>query len=200
MMRALFAGVSGLRNHQTWMDVIGNNIANVNTVAYKASRVTFKEAFAQLVQGSAQPTSTVGGTNPIQIGAGVNLGSIDQLFSQGSLQSTGQNTDLAIQGDGFFIVNNGSREVYTRAGNFQFDATGRLTTPVGFVVQGMVADNLGNFPSGGQIGDIQIEMGATAPARETTAMGVSGNLDAAAQIDDTHAMGITLYDATGGAH
>lgn len=200
MMRALFAGVSGLRNHQTWMDVIGNNIANVNTVAFKASRVTFKEAFAQLVQGAAQPTSNVGGTNPIQIGAGVNLGSIDQLFTQGSLQSTGQNTDLAIQGDGFFIVDNGSRNVYSRAGNFQIDATGRLVTPAGFVVQGRIADAQGNFPSGGQIDDVQINMGATAPARETTLAGMSGNLDSTAQIGDTHTMGITVYDATGGPH
>jgi flagellar hook protein FlgE len=200
MMRALFAGVSGLRNHQTWMDVIGNNIANVNTVAFKASRVTFKEAFAQLVQGAAQPTASVGGTNPIQIGAGVNLGSIDQLFTQGSLQSTGQNTDLAIQGDGFFIVNNGSRDVYTRAGNFQLDATGRLVTPAGFVAQGQIADAVGNFPSGGQLGDVQIDMGATAPARETTQMAFSGNLDASAQVDDVHTMGITVYDATGAPH
>ena len=200
MMRALFAGVSGLRNHQTWMDVIGNNIANVNTVAFKASRVTFKEAFAQLVQGAAQPTPTVGGTNPIQIGAGVNLGSIDQLFSQGSLQSTGQNTDLAIQGDGLFIVNNGQRDVYSRAGNFQLDATGRLVTPAGFVVQGRIADALGAFPSGGQIGDVQIDMGATAPARETSLMGMSGNLDATAAVNDTHTTGITVYDATGAPH
>ncbi len=200
MMRALFAGVSGLRNHQTWMDVIGNNIANVNTVAYKGSRVTFKEAFAQLIQGGAQPTSTMGGTNPVQIGAGVNIGSIDQMFTQGSLQSTGRNTDLAIQGDGFFIVNNGSRDVYTRAGNFQLDATGRLVTPVGYVAQGRVADETGNFPSGNQIEDIQINMGQTAPARATTTVGFSGNLDAAAAVDDTHVMGITVYDATGAGH
>ncbi len=200
MMRALFAGVSGLRNHQTWMDVIGNNIANVNTVAFKASRVTFKEAFAQLMQGGAQPTPSVGGTNPIQIGAGVNVGSIDQMFTQGSLQSTGQNTDLAIQGDGFFIVNNGQRSVYTRAGNFQLDANGRLVTPVGFIAQGRIADELGQFPSGNQVEDIQINMGATSPARETTTMGFSGNLDSNAAVDDTHTMGITVYDATGGPH
>jgi flagellar hook protein FlgE len=200
MMRALFAGVSGLRNHQTWMDVIGNNIANVNTVAFKSGRVTFQEAFAQLVQGAAQPTASVGGTNPVQIGSGVNLGSIDQLFTQGSLQSTGKNTDLAIQGNGFFIVNNGQRNVYTRAGNFNFDATGRLVTPAGFVVQGMIADALGNFPSGGQIDDIQIDMGATSPARATTQMGLSGNLDASAQVGDTHTLGITVYDATGAPH
>jgi flagellar hook protein FlgE len=142
----------------------------------------------------------VGGTNPVQIGAGVNVGSIDQLFTQGSLQSTGQNTDLAIQGDGFFIVNNGQRNVYTRAGNFQLDATGRLVTPVGYVAQGRVADEMGEFPAGGQIEDIQINMGQTAPARSTSVMGFSGNLDAAAAVDDTHSMGITVYDATGAAH
>src|SRR5512137_2607269 len=99
MMRALFAGVSGLRNHQTRMDVIGNNIANVNTVAFKASRVTFKEAFAQVLQGAQRPTGTLGGINPIQIGTGMNIATIDQLFSQGGLESTGQPLDLAIQGD-----------------------------------------------------------------------------------------------------
>ena len=82
MMRSLFAGVSGLRNHQTRLDVIGNNIANVNTVAFKASRVTFKEAFAQLLQGASRPPGDLGGVNPIQIGSGMNIGSIDQLFTQ----------------------------------------------------------------------------------------------------------------------
>ena len=100
MMRALFAGVSGLRNHQTRMDVIGNNIANVNTVAFKASRVTFKEAFVQLLQGASRPPGDLGGINPIQIGTGMKIGSIDQLFTQGSLETTGQPLDLAIQGDG----------------------------------------------------------------------------------------------------
>ena len=109
MMRSLFAGVSGLRNHQTRLDVIGNNIANVNTVAFKASRVTFKEAFAQLLQGASRPPGDLGGVNPIQIGSGMNIGSIDQLFTQGTLESTGQNTDLAIQGDSFFVVGNGAR-------------------------------------------------------------------------------------------
>src|SRR5438876_11332217 len=107
MMRALFAGVSGLRNHQTRMDVIGNNIANVNTVAFKASRVTFQEAFVQLLQGAGRPPDNRGGTNPIQIGTGIQIGSTDQLFTQGSLESTGQPLDLAIQGDGLFVVSNG---------------------------------------------------------------------------------------------
>ena len=98
MMRALFAGVSGLRNHQTKMDVIGNNIANVNTIGFKASRVTFQEAFSQMLQGATRPIGGLGGLNPIQIGSGVNLGSTDQIFTQGSIESTGQPLDLAIQG------------------------------------------------------------------------------------------------------
>src|SRR5215217_7016563 len=107
MLRSLFAGVSGLRNHQTRMDVIGNNIANVNTVAFKAGRVTFKEGFAQLLQGASRPPGDQGGINPIQIGLGMQIGSIDTLFSQGNLETTGLNTDLAIQGDSFFVVAKG---------------------------------------------------------------------------------------------
>ena len=100
MMRALFAGVSGLRNHQTRMDVIGNNIANVNTVGFKGSRVTFKEAFFQMLSGASRSQQDQGGLNPMEIGTGVNLGSIDTLFTQGSLETTGQPLDLAIQGYG----------------------------------------------------------------------------------------------------
>ena len=198
MMRALFSGVSGLRNHQTRMDVIANNIANVNTVAFKASRVTFKEAFVQVLQGASRPPGNLGGVNPIQIGSGVNLGSVDQLFTQGSLETTGQPLDLAIQGDALFVLNNGSRQVYTRAGNFQLDADGRLISPgSGFVVQGINADPLGNFSSGSQIGDIQLRLGQRSPAQATTQIGLTGNLDAAASVGDTHNMTITVYDSAG---
>lgn len=198
MMRALFSGVSGLRNHQTKMDVIGNNIANVNTIGFKSSRVTFKEAFVQLVAGASRPGVSTGGTNPIQIGTGVNLGSIDQLFSQGSLENTGQPLDLAIQGDAFFILNNGSSSVYTRAGNLQLDADGNLMQPsTGWVVQGLVADAQGNFSSGSSIGNIQIPLGIKAPAQATSQVNVIGNLDAAAAVGDTHTMSITVYDGAG---
>ncbi len=201
MMRSLFAGVSGLRNHQTRMDVIGNNIANVNTVAFKASRVTFKEAFAQLLQGASRPPGDLGGINPIQIGSGMNIGSIDQLFSQGSLESTGQNTDLAIQGDSFFVVSDGSRRFYTRAGNFQLDADGRLIAPNnGFVVQGLNADSTGAFSSTSTIADIILPVGQKSPARATGIIGLTGNLDSGAAVGDTHAMAITVYDSAGGPH
>src|SRR5690606_22345172 len=100
----------------------------------------------QLLQGASRPPGDLGGINPIQIGSGMNIGSIDQLFSQGTLESTGQNTDLAIQGDSFFVVGNGSRRFYTRAGNFQLDADGRMIAPNnGFVVQGINADSAGVF-------------------------------------------------------
>ena len=201
MMRALFAGVSGLRNHQTRMDVIGNNIANVNTVGFKSSRVTFKEAFAQLLAGAARPAGDLGGINPMQIGTGMNVGSIDQLFTQGSLESTGQPLDLAIQGDAMFVLNNGSRTVYSRAGDFQLDANGRLISPSsGFVVQGINADALGNFISTNAVDDIQIHLGAKAPAQATSTVSLTGNLDASAKVGDTHDMDIKVYDSTGSPH
>ena len=201
MMRALFAGVSGLRNHQTKMDVIGNNIANVNTVAFKSSRVTFKEAFVQLLQGASRPPGNTGGINPIQIGTGMNVGSIDQLFSQGSLESTGQPLDLAIQGDALFVLNAGLRRVYTRAGNFQLDATGHLISPSsGFIVQGINADSLGNFSTSSAIGDVQLRLGDKAPAQATSTVTLSGNIDATSPIGATHAMSIVVYDSTGAPH
>lgn len=198
MMRSLFAAVSGLRNHQTRLDVIGNNIANVNTVAFKASRVTFKEAFTQLLQGATRPPGDLGGVNPIQVGSGMNIGSIDQIFTQGSLESTGQNTDLAIQGDAFFVVNSGARRFYTRAGNFQIDADGRLIAANnGFVVQGINADTTGAFSSSSQIGDVILPLGQQTAPRQTTDVNLDGNLDANAEIGDTHLLGVTAYDKTG---
>jgi flagellar hook protein FlgE len=201
MMRSLYAGVSGLRNHQTRLDVIGNNIANVNTVAFKASRVTFKEAFTQLLQGASRPPGDLGGINPIQIGSGMNIGSIDQLFSQGTLEATGQMTDMAIQGDSFFVVSNGQRKFYTRAGNFQLDADGRLIAPNnGYVVQGILAQTDGTFSSTSQVSDIKLPIGQKTAARATSQIGITGNLDLNADVGDTHAMGVTVYDSAGSPH
>jgi flagellar hook protein FlgE len=180
MMRSLFAGVSGLRNHQVRMDVIGNNVANVNTVAFKAGRVTFKEGFAQLLQGASRPPGDHGGINPIQVGLGMQIGSIDQMFTQGNIETTGVATDLAIQGDSFFVVAKGNQHFYTRSGNFQLDADGRLVSPTnGFVVQGKMAVN-GILQDG--ITDIRLPFGQKTPARATTSVALAGNLDAAAPI------------------
>jgi flagellar hook protein FlgE len=197
MMRALSAAVSGLRNHLTRMDVIGNNIANVNTTGFKSSRVTFKEAFVQTLSGASRPSATLGGTNAMQIGTGVNVGSIDQLFSQGSLENTGQPLDLAIQGDAFFVLHNGTSELYSRAGNLQLDANGKLINPAGYVVQGLVADSRGNFSGSSAIGDIRIALGDKSPAQATDAITLTGNLDSTAAVGTTHNMTITCYDSAG---
>jgi len=191
MMRSLFSGVSGLRNHQVRMDVIGNNVSNVNTVAFKAGRVTFKEGFAQLLQGASRPPGDQGGINPIQIGLGMQIGSIDTLFSQGNMETTGLNTDLAIQGDSFFVVAKGSEHFFTRSGNFQLDAGGSLVSPTnGFVVQGRMAVN-GVFQDG--IQDIVLPFGQKTAAKPTDTLKLGGNLDASAPIFTG------TFDATGRA-
>ena len=178
MLRSLFAGVSGLRNHQVRMDVIGNNISNVNTVAFKSGRVTFKVGFAQLLQGGSRPPGDQGGINPIQIGLGMQIGSVDTLMSQGNLETTGLNTDVAISGDSFFVARKGAQSYYTRSGNFQVDADGKLVAPTnGFVVQGKIAVN-GVFQDG--ITDIVLPFGQKTSARATSTVKLAGNLNAAA--------------------
>ena len=182
MMRSLFAGVSGLRNHQVRMDVIGNNIANVNTIGYKAQRVTFADALALTLRGAVMPTERIGGSNPMQVGLGMSVNTIDTILNQGSLQATGQQTDLAINGDGFFVLSDGQKYFYTRAGSFQFDAEGRLVDPAnGLVVQGRMADNRGEISSTSAIDDIRLPFGQRVPARATTEIGFTGNLDASAK-------------------
>jgi flagellar hook protein FlgE len=183
------------------MDVIGNNIANVNTIGYKGSRVTFKEAFFQMLQGASRSQGDLGGLNPMEIGTGMNLGSIDTLFTQGSLETTGQPLDLAIQGQALFVLGNGQRHYYTRAGSFQLDADGKLIAPgSGYVVQGIQADALGNLATTASVGDIQIQLGQRSPARQTSQVTLVGNLDASAAVGDTHSMGITVYDGSGAQH
>jgi len=182
MIRSLFGGVSGLTNHQTMMDVIGNNIANVNTIGFKSGRVTFKESLTSTLQAALRPTDQRGGVNPMQIGLGMAVGSIDSDFSQGNLESTGQSTDLAIQGDGFFVLSNSQQEYYTRAGNFTLDADGRLVSPNnGYVLQGKMADNLGVITDATPITDLVIPFGSRIPANATTEVQLGGNLDAAGE-------------------
>ena len=180
MLRSLFAGVSGLRNHQFRMDVIGNNIANVNTVGFKSGRVTFKEGFAQLLQGASRPPGDQGGVNPVQVGLGSQIGSVDQLFTQGNVETTGVNTDLAVQGDAFFVVRKGAETYYTRSGNFQLDAQGKMVSPTnGFIVQGRMAnDGILNDT----ITDITLPFGQKVAARTTTKVTLAGNLNSSAGI------------------
>jgi flagellar hook protein FlgE len=140
MMRSLYSAISGLKNHQTMMDVVGNNIANVNTTGFKKSRVTFATALSQSMKGASSPIPgppPQGGTNPMQVGLGAMLGSIDQIMSPGSAQTTGNQTDMMIQNAGFFVLNNGGQTVYSRAGGFSLDGAGNLADPAtGALVQG----------------------------------------------------------------
>lgn len=179
MMRSLYSGVSGLRNHQTRMDVIGNNIANINTFGFKSSRVSFSDIMSQTMRSGTSPDAYHGGINPVQVGLGMGVASIGQRHLQGSIMTTGMTTDLAIEGDGFFIVSDGAEEYYTRTNMFQFDGMGRLVDPSsGFVLQGTMANEEGELTASGSLGDIELPFGQKFPARATTDVNWTGNLDA----------------------
>jgi flagellar hook protein FlgE len=198
MLRSMFAGVSGLRGHQAMMDVIGNNIANVNTSGYKASQAVFQDLLSQVLRGAGAAQNGVGGTNPAQVGLGVRLGSIITSFTQGASQLTGRTTDLSILGDGFFVVRQGGQSLYTRLGAFSFDADGSLVTPDGGIVQGWLAQN-GAINTNAPIADLQIPLGQTMPPVQTSSLKLGGNLPADVAGGTSITTSITVYDANGKA-
>ena len=180
--RAMLTAVSGIRNQAVQMDVIANNVANSGTMGFKKGRMTFEESFALLLQGASRPPGDQGGVNPLQIGNGSSIGSIDNLITQGNLQSTGNQTDLAIRGDGFFVVSDDQRYFFTRAGSFQWDSNGRLVIPFnGNKVQGRIADENGEVNEGSPIGDVIVPFGTVDEAKATTFVDFVGNLDASAE-------------------
>jgi len=126
MMRSLYSAVSGLQTHQVKMDIVANNIANVNTPGYKKSQITFQDVLSQMTKDASAPSTNSGGVNPIQVGNGVMVGAVNTVYSQGAVSTTGNSTDLMIQGEGFFKLKWGSQEYFTRAGAFCFDASGDL--------------------------------------------------------------------------
>ncbi|HYI32582.1 MAG TPA: flagellar hook protein FlgE [Glaciibacter sp.] len=197
MLRSLFSGISGLRAHQTMLDVTGNNIANVNTTAFKASAVQFQDTLSQLTQAAGGPQDQVGGTNPAQIGLGVQVAGISTNFAQGSAQATGRAKDLMISGDGFFITKVGDETLYTRAGALDFDPLGRLVAPGGALVQGWAADANGVINTGGPVGTITLPRNAVMPATATTEATVGGNLPSDAAVGTVLVREVTVYDATG---
>ena len=146
MMRSLYSGISGLRNHQTRMDVIGNNIANVNTAGYKTSRVIFQDIFSQNVSAGMannnQPIGGggIGGTNPMQVGLGIRLSTVDVIHSKSAFGRTDRETDMMINGDGYFIVRGPDGDFFTRAGNFDIDNEGYLVNSLGFFVMGRTSE------------------------------------------------------------
>ncbi|MDR1030049.1 MAG: flagellar hook protein FlgE [Treponema sp.] len=181
MMRSLFAGVSGLQNHQTRMDVIGNNIANINTVGFKKGRVNFQDLFSQQLQGASRPTEDLGGVNPKEVGLGMSIASIDTVHTSGSFQTTGVGTDLAIQGTGFFVLKEGANSYYTRAGAFNTDELGTLVNPAnGMKVQGWMAQDIQGVQTLDVSRDVEnliIPVGSKDPARATTMVNFACNLD-----------------------
>jgi len=179
-LRSLFSGVSALRNQQTMMDVIGNNIANVNTPGFKSGRATFSELYAQTLRGASRPTSSLGGTNPMQVGLGMAVNTLDTQFNQGNIETTGNNFDLALFGSAFFVVDKDGQPLYTRAGNFQLDADGRLVNGSGAILQGKMADAQGVVPQGTSLEDIVVNKSIKSPAKATSKIEYTGNLDSSA--------------------
>ncbi len=218
MMRSMFSGVSGLRAHQTRMDVIGNNVANVNTVGFKSGRVTFQEIFSQTLKGASSPDSATGrgGSNPMQIGLGLGVGAVDTITTRGSLQRTDNPTDMAIEGDGFFICKGGAADTFkfTRAGNFTIDKLGNLVTGSGLNVYGwqkLKTDGSGEFDSEVPIEPINLYTDdyrnkRIISAKATSSAKLAGNLDASMAVaavpatpvaDEIFTVPMTVYDSLG---
>jgi flagellar hook protein FlgE len=200
VLRSLFSGITGLRQHQTLMDVVGNNISNVNTAGYKSSSVVFEDTLSQMIRAASAPSGGNGGVNPAQVGLGVQLGSITTNFAQGSAQNTGRATDLMIQGDGFFVLQNGADQEFTRAGSFTFDTNGTLVNPQGYRVQGWTATN-GVLNTNGAPGNVVIPAGTLIPPKASANVALAGNIQpTAVAADDVLTLGQTVYDAAGQAH
>jgi flagellar hook protein FlgE len=206
MLRSMFTAVSSLNLHQDYLDVIADNLANANTTGYKSSRVVFQDQFSQIMSSGSAPTATQGGINPTQIGLGLKLGYISPEFVQGSLQSTGNNKDMAIQGDGFFIYNQGADARYSREGSLQIDAAGFLVNnSTGLRIQGWtVPAGQTTVNTNAPIGSIQIPLGQT-KAQSTGNATLEGNLDSQTAfpvlVTDPPAVPVTvtlgLYDSLG---
>lgn len=200
MLRSMYSGIGGMKNFQTKLDVIGNNIANVNTFGFKKGRTTFKDLVSQQLAGSSNPTENRGGTNPRQIGLGGTLATIDTIHTQGSLQTTGRALDLAISGDGYFIVNDGNLSSYTRAGNFYLDRQGTLVTGDGLKVQGYQPNAAGNGVNPNNFGDLTIDSGQVISPEATTGISFKGNLDAESEDSQSVTIQSKVVDPLGATH
>jgi len=179
MSFALSAGVTGLQAHQKMLDITGNNLANVNTTAFKASRITFSELLNETIKKASQPTSGVGGTNPQQIGSGVGISGISPNMSQGNIINTGNPLDLAVEGEGYFVLSDGQQNIYTRGGSFAVDADSNLVDPAtGYHVQRIGSEGeIDGFQTPGT-NDIHVPYDVAMPAKDTSEITVSGNLSA----------------------
>lgn len=197
-MISLFSGVAGLSAHQQAVDVIANNIANINTIGFKAGRALFEEALVQTLRPGTDSR------NPAQLGLGSSIGSIDNLMTQGALKATGRSTDMAITGDGFFVLGSGAGISLTRNGSFQLDAVNRLiSAETGMPVLGWAADTTGQINTTGAVGPadyLTVPLGMLSGARQTTIASYQGNLDAEVAAGNVTHTSFTLFDSLGSAH
>lgn len=197
MLRSLSSAVSGLRNHQTKLDVVGNNIANVNTVAYKYGVARFQDIFSQTLRGATAPQVDRGGINPMQVGLGMGISSINTVHEQGAITSTGRETDLAIEGRGFFVVSDGNQIFYTRDGSFVRDSSGKLVNANGYILMGWMGEVIDTSQP---LSEIRIPLGEDMVARATSKKVFSGNLDAGLAIGETYEWPTYVYDSLGNRH
>lgn len=200
-MRSLWSGVSGLQAHQIAMDVEGNNIANVNTYGFKYNRANFADILSQTPRVATAPQGQLGGQNAMQIGLGTTINSTTRIFSQGTLTATDKQTDLALQGNGFFVVSpdGGTTRYYTRNGDFVRDKAGNFVNNSGYIVQGWTRDDeTGTIDSTGPISNIVIKEGLTTPARATTEVKIKGNLDSGNSIGQRSTPIYALDSVAGG--
>jgi flagellar hook protein FlgE len=199
MTRAIWASVSGLDHHQTWMDVLGNNIANVNTAGYKDSRFEFEDVLSQSIRGATPATpGGTGGTNPEQVGLGTTNGSVNTIVTQGSLQPTNVPTDIAITGNGYFILSDGNNQHFSRDSVFQVDGVGNLVNAAtGLHLQGVLSDQTGALQFQNGLRNLTIPQTVNA-ANATTGFDVFGNLDSRATAAVQQQ--ITVFDSLGQQH
>jgi flagellar hook protein FlgE len=199
----MFSAISGLKNHQTFMDVVGNNIANVNTTGFKQSRVTFQDILSQTVRGASGPQGGRGGVNPMQVGLGTLISGVDTIQTQGTLQSTGKSTDMAIQGDGYFVTSDGQQNYFTRDGTFDVGIDNTLVNASsGLRVQGWQADPVtGLIDTAAPVDNIEIPLGAGMTGKPSTELQMKGNLDSntATGAGNAYDASATVYDSQGNA-
>lgn len=200
MLRSLFSGISGLRAHQTMLDVTGNNIANVNTAGFKTSQVRFQDTLSQVLTNAGAAQEGIGGTNPAQVGLGVKVAAITTNFQQGAAQLTNVATDMMISGDGFFVVGKGGEQMYSRAGSFSFDSLGQLVTPDGGLVQGWEADAAGNIDTNATLTDLRLPVSTLMGASATGTATFEGNLASETAVGTTLTRQMDVYDGVGDVH
>jgi flagellar hook protein FlgE len=198
MLRSLFSGISGLRAHQTMLDVTGNNIANVNTTGFKSSSTQFQDTLSQVLSNAGAAQAGTGGTNPSQVGLGVRVAGVTTNFAQGAAQLTNNSTDMMISGDGFFVVSKGGQDFYSRAGAFSRDASGQVVTTDGALVQGWTAAG-GVIDTNAPLTGLRLTNAATMAAKATSAASFEGNLPSDSVVGTALNKQITVYDSIGNA-